>query len=213
MGTADGAQLRVKDTTVLLLPRFSFPVGDQRKSGLLWPSISNDSVNGATISQPFYLNLAPNYDLLYTPTLLQERGLHQQLAMRYLGQRGDEWAAEIGYLDNDNLGTAGQAAGNNRWHLALDQEAQYNDYWSSSLTIDAVSDPNYLRDIDASKITGRYQDQLAKEGYLQFETEHLSALLAARKLDALALDFENGYAISHNLICAIEPKRECYNPS
>ena len=75
--------------------------------------------------------------------------------MRYLGQRGDEWAAEIGYLDNDNLGTAGQAAGNNRWHLALDQEAQYNDYWSSSLTIDAVSDPNYLRDIDASKITSR----------------------------------------------------------
>ena len=199
MGTADGAQLRVKDTTVLLLPRFSFPVGDQRKSGLLWPSISNDSVNGATISQPFYLNLAPNYDLLYTPTLLQERGLHQQLAMRYLGQRGDEWAAEIGYLDNDNLGTAGQAAGNNRWHLALDQEAQYNDYWSSSLTIDAVSDPNYLRDIDASKITSRYQDQLAKEGYLQFETEHLSARLAARKLDALALDFENGYAIEPQL--------------
>lgn len=199
MGTADGARLRIKDTTVLVLPRFSFPIGDQRKSGLLWPSISNDSVNGATLSQPFYLNLAPNYDLLYTPTLLQERGLHQQLAARYLGQQGDEWAAEIGYLNNDNLGTAGQAAGDSRWHLALDQAAQYNDYWSSSLTIDAVSDPNYLRDIDASKITSRYQDQLAKEGYLQFQSKHVSARLAARKLDALALDFQNGYATEPQL--------------
>lgn len=194
IGRAEGAKLKVKGTTVLSLPNMSFPVGDKRKSGVLWPSISNDSENGATIAVPLYANLAPNYDLLYTPMFMQDRGFHQTLAGRYLGNSTGQVELELGYIDNDDLGFAGGAVGENRWHINLTQKAQYNDNWSSEVQIARISDPNYLRDLDSGRVNSRYQDQLSQEGYLRYQAQYLEAQLSARKLQSTALDLNDTYA-------------------
>ena len=194
VGRAEGAKLKVKDMTVLALPNMSFPVGDKRKSGVLWPSISNDSENGATIAVPLYANLAPNYDLLYTPMFMQDRGFHQTLAGRYLGQSTGAVELELGYIDSDDLGFAGGAVGENRWHINLTQKAQYNDNWSSEVQIARISDPNYLRDLDSGRVNSRYQDQLSQEGYLRYQAQYLEAQLSARKLQSTALDLNDTYA-------------------
>ena len=194
VGRAEGAKLKVKDTTVLALPNMSFPVGDKRKSGFLWPSISNDSTNGATIALPFYANLASNYDLLYTPMLMQDRGFHQTLAGRYLGKSTGQVELELGYIDSDDLGFAGGAVGENRWHVNLTQEAAYNDNWSSKIQIARISDPNYLRDLDSGRVNSRYQDQLSQEGYLRYQAQYIDAQLSGRKLQSTALDLNDTYA-------------------
>ena len=194
VGRAEGAKLKVKDTTVLALPNMSFPVGDTRKSGVLWPSISNDSENGATIAVPLYANLAPNYDVLYTPMLMQERGFHQTLAGRYLGKSTGQLELELGYIDSDELGFAGGSVGQNRWHINLTQEAEYNDNWSSKIQIARISDPNYLRDLDSGRANSRYQDQLSQEGYLRYQAQYLDAQISARKLQSTALDLKDSYA-------------------
>ena len=194
VGQARGAQLRVLDTPLIALPAVSFPIDDRRKSGALWPSISDDSTNGLSVSAPIYLNLAPNYDLLYTPSYLQERGFHQTLQGRYLSASIGAWESEMGYLDSDDLGFSGGQPGDRRWHIKAKQDAQYNDHWSSSIELARISDPNYLRDLDSGQSNSRYQDQLIQEGELRYQSEHLDAALSARKLQSTALDLSDGYA-------------------
>lgn len=194
VGQAKGAQLRVLDTPLLALPAVSFPIDDRRKSGLLWPSISDDSTNGLSVSVPIYMSLAPNYDLLYTPTYLEERGFHQTLQGRYLGASIGTWEAELGYLDRDDLGFSGGQPGDHRWHINAKQNAQYTDHWSSSIELARISDPNYLRDLDSGQSNSRYQDQLAQIGVLRYQSPYIDAALSARKLQSTALDLGDGYA-------------------
>ncbi len=72
MGTAHDARVDFLGLTVLRLPVITFPVGDARKSGFLFPTIGNTSRGGVQLSAPYYFNLAPNYDLTVTPTDLQQ---------------------------------------------------------------------------------------------------------------------------------------------
>ena len=60
MAVARGATLKVGKVPVIYLPWFMFPTDERRRTGLLFPSVSNSSRNGLDWKQPIYLNLAPN---------------------------------------------------------------------------------------------------------------------------------------------------------
>src|SRR6202140_5963680 len=83
-GVARHVTMRFKDVPIFYTPYISFPLGDERKSGLLFPSFGHSSSNGYELEIPYYFNLAPNYDLTLTPGVLTARG--EQLAgqFRYL---------------------------------------------------------------------------------------------------------------------------------
>ena len=72
---ATNARLEIYDVPVLWAPRLTVPVTDERKSGWLFPSIGYSDQNGADISAPYYLNLAPNFDATVTPRVMTERGV------------------------------------------------------------------------------------------------------------------------------------------
>ena len=61
-GVIKHARFYIKDIPLLYLPYFSFPVNEQKQSGILYPSISNNSSTGMSVEQPIYWNIAPNYD-------------------------------------------------------------------------------------------------------------------------------------------------------
>jgi LPS-assembly protein len=63
VGTARGVKLDFKGVPILYVPYFSFPINTERKSGFLTPDISDRDRTGLDLSIPYYLNLAPNYDL------------------------------------------------------------------------------------------------------------------------------------------------------
>ena len=84
MAIARGATLRVGKVPVLYMPWFMFPTDERRRTGLLFPSISNSSRNGFDWRQPIYLNLAPNYDLTLNPRLMTSRGVQLGAQFRYL---------------------------------------------------------------------------------------------------------------------------------
>ena len=44
---------------LLRLPVISFPVGNARKSGVLFPSLGSTSSSGVQLSVPYYFNIAP----------------------------------------------------------------------------------------------------------------------------------------------------------
>ena len=69
-GLGRNVRLEFKGVPLFYLPVVSFPVGDARKSGFLFPVIGQSSRNGLEISAPWYWNLAPNYDATLTPGYL-----------------------------------------------------------------------------------------------------------------------------------------------
>ena len=91
VGTARGVKLDFKGVPILYAPYFTFPINDARKSGFLTPDISKRDRTGWDLVVPYYLNLAPNYDLTLEPRYMSERGTQVRSDFRYLmpNSRGD----------------------------------------------------------------------------------------------------------------------------
>ena len=83
-GVARDVTMRFKDVPIFYTPYISFPLGDERKSGLLFPSFGHSGNNGFELEVPYYFNLAPNYDLTLTPGMLSARGVQIAESFRYL---------------------------------------------------------------------------------------------------------------------------------
>ena len=83
-GVAHNVTMRFKDVPIFYTPYISFPLGDERKSGVLFPSFGHSGSNGFDAEVPYYFNLAPNYDLTLTPGVLTTRGVQLAEDFRYL---------------------------------------------------------------------------------------------------------------------------------
>ncbi|TWH15299.1 LPS-assembly protein [Pseudoxanthomonas taiwanensis J19] len=101
-GVARNAVLRMGRFPVLYVPWIKFPVDDRRRTGLLYPSVSNSGRDGFDYSQPIYLNLAPNYDATLSPRIMTKRGLMLDAEFRYLYE-GGRGILEGGFLPDDDL--------------------------------------------------------------------------------------------------------------
>jgi LPS-assembly protein len=84
VGVAHHVTMRFKDVPIFYTPYISFPLGDERKSGVLFPSLGHSGSNGFDAEVPYYFNLAPNYDLTFTPGVLTARGVQLTEDFRYL---------------------------------------------------------------------------------------------------------------------------------
>ncbi len=102
LGTARNATVRIGKVPVLFVPWAQFPIDERRRTGLLYPSISQSGRNGFDWRQPIYFNLAPNYDMTLTPRLMSSRGLMLSNQFRYLTPSGNG-VLELAYLPSDKL--------------------------------------------------------------------------------------------------------------
>ena len=140
LGTARGVKLDFKGVPILYAPYFSFPIDNQRKSGFLTPDISDRDRTGFDLSVPYYLNLAPNYDLTLEPRYMSKRGLQLRSDFRYLmpnsrGQIGWEYLPE----DDETQTT--------RRYVNLAHESLFGDNWQLLAGVEEVSDATYFEDL------------------------------------------------------------------
>jgi LPS-assembly protein len=139
IGVARNARIIFKGVPILATPYLSFPLDDSRKSGLLPPTVSYTSHNGIEYLQPYYLNLAPNYDLTLYPKVISARGLQLGGDARYLtpGFNGD---FRLEGLIHDALDN-----GRNRYAMStIDNFAKGS--WTGYANYNKVSDDNYFVD-------------------------------------------------------------------
>ena len=138
-GEARNARIVFKGVPILASPYLSFPLDDSRKSGFLPPTLSFTSHNGFEYLQPYYLNLAPNYDLTLYPKVISARGLQLGGDVRYLSSiyNGDLRAEGVA---NDRL-----ADGRGRYALSTVNNYS-NGNWSGYANLNKVSDENYFVD-------------------------------------------------------------------
>ena len=143
-GTARNATLKIRDVPVLYLPYFSFPLTDARKSGFLWPVIGTNTSSGLQLSTPYYWNLAPNYDLTLTPTLLSRRGLQLGGEFRYLTPKHKGTASYV-LLPKDNASDK-----DNRFYFNVNNDTRLGELSSLQLKAEGVSDDQYFVDLGNS---------------------------------------------------------------
>lgn len=158
---ASNMQIKAGSVPLFYAPKISFPLGNNRKSGLLYPVIENSGTNGIDIAQPIYLNLAPNYDLTLTPRFIEERGAMLENQLRWLTSSVE------GYLDtallfNDRGGNNNSRRGDNRWFTQLLSDWQALD---GNLRIDysAASDRDYFNDLGTASLESSNQTWLNKQ--------------------------------------------------
>ena len=102
LGTGRGARVDFKGVPIMYLPWMSFPLGTQRKSGFLFPSLGHSQRSGVQLVVPYYWNIAPNADLTFEPALYARRGVDIAGQFRYL-TRTQRGKFSMNYLPSDQL--------------------------------------------------------------------------------------------------------------
>ncbi|WP_425602510.1 LPS-assembly protein LptD [Luteimonas galliterrae] len=143
MGVARNATLHIGKVPVLYVPWFMFPIDDTRRTGLLYPSISNSDRNGFDYRQPIYLNLAPNYDATLNPRIMTNRGASLGAEFRYLNPRGRGTIAGM-YMPDDDLRER------DRGHFIFNAYQNLSRHWQARSGLVWISDPRYFEDFSNS---------------------------------------------------------------
>lgn len=101
-GSASGNVLYFGDMPVFYLPYVTFPIKQERKSGLLYPSFALSTEDGFEYEQPIYFNIAPNYDYTLSPRIMTKRGLLLKNEFRYMPIADTQGIVELDYIYHDN---------------------------------------------------------------------------------------------------------------
>jgi len=144
VGTARGATLYFLGVPLLYVPWGQFPIDDRRKSGFLLPTIGRSNNGGVDFQLPYYLNLAPNYDLTLMPRIISERGYMLGAEFRYLlapGHRGEVFGT---YLPDD------EKYHDSRGYFEWKHYSRINPNWWFRADIRQVSDDRYFEDFGDS---------------------------------------------------------------
>jgi LPS-assembly protein len=145
----EGADLRFKGVP-LPLPSMEVPLTDERKSGLLPPSIGADNIGGLEYSQPIYWNLAPNRDITFYPTYWSTRGLNLGTEFRYTEGLAPmppfQGQLRVDLMNQDQLRDNAQRWGVNYTHTGLINPSFNGGMLGLTMNVNRVSDDNYWKD-------------------------------------------------------------------
>jgi LPS-assembly protein len=160
VGYAQGAVLSFQGVPILPVPALSFPLSDQRKSGVLPPTIGLDNVSGLELTVPYYWNIAPNRDATLYPTLMSKRGVDLGGEFRYL-EHDYHGTVRANYMPGDRL------RDRDRWGLAARHDGLLRFSGAPPvgvyLNLNRVSDDNYWRDFSRASAS-LTQRLLANDG-------------------------------------------------
>ncbi|WP_299515008.1 LPS assembly protein LptD [uncultured Limnohabitans sp.] len=146
---AQGVQLRFQDVPILAIPSVTFPMTNERKSGLLPPVVGITTTNGVEIAQPYYFDLAPNRDATVTTQLMSKRGVAVDTEFRYLEQdyRGQ---ARLNLMPSDTLSDQARWGWSSQHQASIDTGLADVGRVGLGLTLNRVSDDAYWRDFTRS---------------------------------------------------------------
>ena len=167
-GTARNAHLSFFGFPLLYTPWITFPIGSDRKSGFLIPTFESSDNTGTSLTLPYYLNLAPNYDATLWPRLTSRRGEVLGGQFRFLTE-GGAGTLEAEVLPDDRI------TGDSRSLVSFRHRYGSTPGLESEVQYARASDVNYLRDLDTGAAVANtdYLRQSAEVAYelpgLRFE--------------------------------------------
>ncbi len=183
--------MRFYDVPIAYVPYFTAPTANQRRSGILAPVAGYNSNNGIDITQPYYVNIAPNRDLLLIPRVMGQRGVQLGAKYQFLDQ---QYAGSLGgdYLPYD------RKTGTDRWRYDWQQRQNFSGdllgmggipiagAWTGYANVARVSDNLYPTDFSqsiASAVTSQFRQEVGT-------TKNLTGSLSNWTVGARAMTFQ-----------------------
>jgi len=183
--TARNAVVEFKGVPILYTPWIDFSFLNQRKSGLLAPTVGTTTKSGFEVLTPFYWNIAPNIDSTLATRYLSRRGLQYQGELRYITETYSG-IDNIEYLDNDD------STGKTRYYAKLQHRQDFGNGWSGSFSVEKVSDNKYFSDL-STRITATSIVNLPQTGSLSYVDDvwNFNALVQKyQTLDGISYPYE-----------------------
>ena len=150
------------DTPLLYLPYYSFPMGNERRSGFLTATAGINSNSGLDITAPYYLNIAPNRDLTIYPRYMSKRGEQLGGEYRYL-EPSYSGIIQAEYLPSDAI------LQSNRWAYTLRHQQLVSPGLNAYANISRVSDDFYADDLARTQgqaITRQFNQEAGVNYYI-----------------------------------------------
>ena len=147
----ENAFLDIYGVPVAYLPYVSAPDPTvTRQSGFLAPVYIGNNRLGFGLSVPYFLALAPNYDLTLTPSLFTRQGALGDVIWRHRLEIG-EYSVRVSGIDQLHPSAflpSPFGAGDLRWRGAVESEGKFyiNDKWKVGWNFTVMSDRFYLND-------------------------------------------------------------------
>lgn len=178
VGVAQNAVLRFFDVPILAAPVISFPLTDERKSGVLAPLFAYSSRSGFDLTVPYYFNIAPNRDLTLYPRIMTSRGAQLGADYRYLGS-GYSGRIRGEFLPDD------QQTKSNRWLYSIQHSQNLAKGLNAYLNVNRVSDDRYPDDLTRTVAQSTLR-QYTQEGGVTYNWNSFSVLARVQKFQTLA---------------------------
>ena len=180
VGTGHDTTLYFLGAPVMYTPWAEFPLSNERKSGFLTPVLGSSQTRGFEYAQPYYFNLAPNYDATIAPRLMTKRGLQIAGQGRYLFE-DSQGEATGEYLENDRV------TGTTRWGVSWKHTQRLDSllpglagYWNYN----KVSDNTYFADL-ADRVGLTSQTTLPREAGLVYAKAPWTFIARAQEFQTL----------------------------
>jgi len=141
------ARFEILDVPVFYIPYFTMPIGTERHSGVLFPSIKSSSKSGFELEIPYYFNLTENMDATLTPRFMSKRGTQLNTEFRYLfGQQSG--MINIEYIDRDKNLELNKDA---RYLTRIQHVGTFSERFRAYVDYTNISDDNYLVDLNSDQ--------------------------------------------------------------
>lgn len=186
IATATHAIIEVKDVPIMYVPYMTYPIDGERRTGLLWPSIAA-SDEGIDITQPIYLNIAPDWDATLSPRYIGDRGLATELEVRHLNEYSD-WVVSGAHIDD-------KLYEDKRWIFGLDERGRFNSNWWHRIDYTTVSDDDFFNDLGTESLNVRRTVNLRKEGKFGYQSENWSFTTTAIEYQTLDASIAEQYKL------------------
>ncbi|HMA00263.1 MAG TPA: LPS assembly protein LptD, partial [Steroidobacteraceae bacterium] len=188
-GSAHNVLMRFKSIPIFYTPYISFPLGDERKSGVLFPSFGHSGTNGYQLEVPYYFNLAPNYDLTLTPGILSARGIQLGEEFRYL-TAGSHGQVEANFLPDDRQRHF------DRTYFHVTDVTDFATGLRFDADVATVSDSNYFSDfaVGSEQTSVTFLQRRAEILYYDDVWRIRGQLQNFQTIDILLYDFERPYS-------------------
>jgi LPS-assembly protein len=163
----EDARLEFAGVPIAYIPFMSGPDATvKRKTGLLAPKFINTAALGYGVGLPYFINLAPNYDLTVTPTYLSRQGLLGQVEWRHRFVNGSYNIRAAGIFQQDkkaflvspfgagddefrgSIETSGKVYINPRWNFSWDVAAATDRFFFKNYRIrsESLTASTYLQE-------------------------------------------------------------------
>jgi LPS-assembly protein len=210
LGVARGTRIDIEGFPIFYLPWLQFPLDDRRRTGFLWPDIGSDSRGGVDIATPVYFNIRPNWDAIYAPRYIQERGLNHEIKLRHLNRHVGTWELGGAWMGDDDRykDEFPEDRNHDRWLVMAKHNALFDQRWRSRVDYSKASDVNYMKDLETTSIDSKRRTALLQLASLDYLGDKWLLEAEVQQFQTLADDINDDYKKLPQLMARYRPGGE-----